>query len=163
MFNINNWKEPILKKDLRRVILYGLLFALLGGILGGALDFLFDYISVRISLSLVVLAILIGYRVSRSYNYYHILYPTLIIPFMIIGIFISYFTYFIFLVGFQNIFQTLGSGSFWYGFLILPASELVYGIQIASSKDIVLGVVNILIYILAFVSCFILANRNRNN
>lgn len=163
MFSKTNWQEPIYKKDLRNVILNGVVFAILAGILGGAFDFLFAYINVRLSIGLVIISILVGYRVNKSYFNFHILYPVLTIPFMILGLFISHFTYSLFLNGMGNFFYILADGNFYFSFLISPASELVFGIQYASTKDIMLGIVNILIYILAFVSCYLLAKGKRNN
>ncbi len=163
MFNINNWKEPILKNDIKFVLLNGILFSLLGGILGGSLDFLFSYINVRLTFSLIILTLFIGYRVSRSYSSFHILYPTLTIPFMIFGMFISHFTYLVILYGIQNIGFVLTSSNLYLGFLLSPVSELIYGIQANIAYDIVLGIVNIIIHIIAFVSCYLLAKRYRSS
>ncbi len=163
MFSKTNWQEPIYKKDLQNVIINGVLFGILAGILGGALDFLFAYIDVKLSIGLVIISLMVGYRVNKSYFNFHILYPVLIIPFMILGLFISHFTYSLFLNGFHNFFNVLGDGNFYLSFLISPVSELIFGIRYGSTKDIILGIVNILIYILAFVSCYLLAKGRRNN
>ena len=163
MFNINNWKEPIIKRDLKYVILNGLLFSILGGILGGSLDFLFSYINVNISFSLIILSIFIGYRISKSYSYFHILYPVLTIPFMILGIFISYFTEITIVYGIQNFIYVITNGSIYLGFLMSPIAELKVGIELGSASNIIFGIVNILIYILAFVCSYMLAKRNRTS
>ena len=152
-----------MKSDLKNVILNGVIVSILAGILAGAFDFLFDYINVKLSIGLVILSIMIGYRVNKAYFNFHILYPVLTIPFMIFGLFISHFTFSLFASGIGNFFYLLGNGYFYLSFLMSPVSELIYGIQQGIAQDIIFGVVNILIYILAFVSCYLLAKGKREN
>jgi len=162
MFNKENWKEPILKNDLKHVLIYGIVFSILAGILGGAFDFLFVYINVRLSISLIILSLIIGYMVHRSYSMFHILYPVLTIPFMILGLFISHFTMCVFINGIENFFKLFAVGDFYLDFIKSPVSELIIGIQYGIAKDIILGIVNILIYIIAFVACYFTAKGRGN-
>lgn len=161
MFNSNNWREPIFKNDLKNVILNGIVFAILGGILAGALDYLFDYINVEIHFGLVILTLVIGYRVYKSYFNYHILYPVLTIPFMIFGLFISFFTYWLCIFGIGNFFYILANGSFYLSFLKSPVSTLIYGIQYGDAGNIIMGIVNVLIYIVGFYACYVMAKGRR--
>ncbi|MBR6071738.1 MAG: hypothetical protein IKP77_02755 [Acholeplasmatales bacterium] len=161
MFNSNNWREPIFKNDLKNVILNGIVFAILGGILAGALDYLFDYINVSIHFGLIVLTILIGYRVYKAYFNFHILYPVLTIPFMILGLFIAFFTYWLCIFGIGNFFNILIDGEFYLSFIKSPVSTLITGIQIGNTGNIILGIVNILVYIIGFWACYVTAKGRR--
>lgn len=162
MFKKSNWNEPIFKNDLKNVLLNGILFAILGGILAGALDYLFDYINFRLSIGLVILTLMIGYRVYKAYFNFHILYPVLTIPFMILGLFIAFFTYWLCIFGFSEFFSILGDGQFYLSFLKSPFASLINGINQGDGGYIFLGIINILIYIIGFYVCYITAKGRRN-
>ena len=151
---------PYLKNELKNVIINGLLFALLGGILAGSLDFLFNYINAPISVGLVLLSLLIGYRIKKTYNSYHILYPTLTILFMIVGLFVAYFTMNIFLHGIGNFFNILGDGYFYLSFIESPISLFILGIKQGNGWNITFGVVNAIIYVVAFYVCYNIAKSS---
>jgi hypothetical protein len=94
---INQFKEPIYKDDLKRVLMYCSLNAVLFGILAGALQF-FANITIGIGFSLLVyfIAYMIGRELRDRVFTYHILYSVLGIVFFLVGyVFynISYLTF----------------------------------------------------------------------
>ena len=161
MFKKEEWKAPFLKRDLKNVILFGILFAILGGILGGALDYLFYYIDFSIKIGLVIVSLMVGYMVYRAYNSYHILFPVLTIPFMILGLFVAHFTSSLINSGFSQFFNILGSGDFYLNFLVSPFSLLILGIKGGSAGNIIFGIINIVIYILAFYACYSIVSSKK--
>ncbi len=161
MFKKEEWQKPVNKKDLRNVIIFGIIFAILGGILGGALDYLFYYIDFSIKIGLVIISLMVGYMVYRAYNSYHILFPVLTIPFMILGLFVSHFTSSLINSGFNQFFNILGVGDFYLNFLVSPFSLLILGFKTGSAGNIIFGIINIIIYVLAFYSCYMIASSKK--
>ncbi len=158
MFKKEKWQEPMLKNDVKNVIISGILFAILGGILGGSLDYLFkNVIGFPITFGLIIISLLIGYGVYRAYGSFHILYPTLTILFMILGIFVAFFTLHLCINGISSFFTILGTGEFYLNFIKLPFSTFIVGIKYGNAGDIFMGIVNMVIYVLAFFGCYLIA------
>lgn len=124
MFKKYNWQQPIYKNDVINVIINGLLAAILGGILGGLIDFLLGKINFPLSISLILISYFVGTRVRKGYFNYHILYPTLAILFLLIGLFFNTFTYYMMYFNFITAIHMLGSTNF-YLQILSPISYIV--------------------------------------
>jgi hypothetical protein len=102
---INQFKEPIYKDDLKRVLINAFLSSLLIGILSGALNNLLYTTS---GFSLIIITCLIGYfvavRIKSNYFTYHILYPTLSVIFTLLGLIIQNYTEIGLRIGFDGTF-----------------------------------------------------------
>ena len=154
MFKKNNWKMPIYKDDLLGVLFNGLLSSVLSGILAGLLDFLFgEILNFPLTIGLILMCYMIGYRMKRGYYTYHILYPVLSILFMIIALFFSQFSYYVCIFG-LNAFALLGQGSFYLNFILNPIYYLYICFKSFSFMYLLLGILNIIIHIYAFVICY---------
>ena len=83
---INQFKEPIYKDDLKRVLLYCGLSSVLFGALAGALQFLaFTTIGIGFSIVIYMIAFMIGKELRDKVFTYHILYSVLGVAFFFIG------------------------------------------------------------------------------
>lgn len=162
MFKINNWKEPIYKNDLINVIVNGLIAAILGGILAGLLDYLFDMINLRISFGLIIITYVIGSRMRKGYYSYHILYPVLSILFMILSLFVCDVTYMCMIYSSVSIIPIiLTDVDFYINFLLSPIYYLYVCFNSFDILYLILGLLNIVIYIWAFRYCYKLV-KGRN-
>ena len=96
---INQFKEPIYKDDLKRVIIYCSLNAILFGVLAGALQFFANItIGIEFSLLIYLIAYMIGRELRDGVFTYHILYSVLGVVFFLIGYLfykVSYLTFII--------------------------------------------------------------------
>ena len=104
---INQFKEPIYKDDLKRVLLYCFLNTLLFSILAGAIQY-FANITLgflEFSILIYMIAYMIGKELKDKVFTYHILYSVLGVVFFIVGYFIYHFT--IILFSFKNLSVTL--------------------------------------------------------
>ena len=87
---INQFKEPIYKDDLKRVLLYCTISALLFGTLAGALQYLaMTALQITTSIVIYLIAYMIGKELRDRVFTYHILYSVLGVLFFFLG----YFTY----------------------------------------------------------------------
>lgn len=155
MFKLNNWKEKIYLDDLKSIIINGLLAAILGGVLAGLVDFLFVRIlSVGISFGLLILFYFITGRMKKSYYNYHILYPVLSLVFMVIGLIFSEFSYYFCYFQSLHTFKLLISGSFYLDVLLSPVYNLIVFFKTFDILALVYGIINLLVYIYAFVICY---------
>lgn len=162
MFKINNWKEPIYKNDLINVIVNGLIAAILGGILAGLLDYLFDMINLRISFGLIIITYVIGSRMRKGYYSYHILYPLLSILFMILSLFVCDVTYMCMIYSSVSIIPIiLTDVDYYINFLLSPIYYLYVCFNSFDILYLILGLLNIVIYIWAFRYCYKLV-KGRN-
>ena len=91
---LNQFKEPIYKDDLKRVLLYCGISALLFGALAGALQYL-AIITLGITTYIVIylIAYMIGKELRDRVFTYHILYSILGILFFFVGYLIYYVSY----------------------------------------------------------------------
>ena len=154
MFKLYNWKEPLFKKDLIAVIINGLIFGILGGILAGVLDYLMLMINFSISFGLIILTYMIGIKVRKSFYSYHILYPVLGLAFLVLGLFISYATFYF--VAFKfDAFIFFIDPFFYLNFLLKPANGIInFFTNGYNPLSLSLGILNVIIYIWAFVFCY---------
>ncbi len=154
MFKKYNWKQPIYKDDLINVLINGFLCAILGGLLAGCIDFLFGLISFPISFGLVIICYMIGLRMRKAYMSYHILYPTLSILFMIIALIFSRFAQYLCIFQSFSVFKALISLDFYLSILMAPVYNIILYIKNFEIYNLIIGIINIIIYIYAFVFCF---------
>lgn len=161
MFKKNNWLEPIYKNDLISVLLNGLFSAILGGILAGVVDFLFNMINISISIGLIIICYMIGSRMKKGYDNYHILYPVLSILFMIIALIFSDFAFYFCLVPELKTFSFFINWDFYLNVLIGPIYYLILMFNKFDFVFLVYGILNLVIYIYAFIICYrIVKGRN---
>ena len=161
MFNKYAWKQPIFKSDLFPVLLNGLIFCILGGILGGLIDYLAQLIGLSISFGLIILCYFIGKKVNQGYHSYHILYPTLTILFMIIGIIFSEFTYLLCYIKSFEVFKNFISLKFIINIITSPITSVIKSILVFNLLNTLLYAFNLIMYILAFVYAYRFA-KGRN-
>ena len=83
---INQFKEPIYKDDLKRVLIYGSISAVLFGVLAGALQY-FAVISLgtMFSIAIYLIAYMVGKELRDRVFTYHILYSVLGVLFFFVG------------------------------------------------------------------------------
>lgn len=160
MFNIDNWHKRIYKDDLVYVLINAFAVVLLGGIIAGSIDYLFSLIKVNISFGLIIITLILGIRIRKSYYNFHILYPVLSIPFMILAIFISTLTEWVYLFGIQNFCNILLDPAFYLNFVEQPVYYIVKAFNPFDGLVLVLGIVDTLIYIWSFYFCYRLAKGN---
>lgn len=151
MFQKSNWKEPIYKSDLRKVLLYGLLTAILVGILGGALDYSLSLVSFNLSIGLLLLSISIGIMIRRAYFNYHILYPVLSIPFLLVGLLFLHFTFYSFRLGFLG---AISQPNVYLWYVEMPVINLINGILGHDTLLLIYGVLDIIIFAFSFWYCY---------
>lgn len=161
MFKKNNWLEPIYKNDIIGVLLNGFFSAILGGILAGVVDFLFNMIDFPISLGLIIICYMIGSRMKRGYDSYHILYPVLSILFMIIALIFSDFAFYFCLMPELSTFKLFIDGDFYLAVI----TGIIYYILLSITQFefiyLVCGILNLVIYIYSFIICYrIVKGRN---
>lgn len=167
MFNKNNWRQPIYKKDVIIVIIFGLTAAILGGILTGLIDAtLADKFGIGISFSLLLNSLIIGFSVKKGYEEYHILYPVLALGFFVLALIISQFTFYIELYIILYKVHTWGSlfsdPNTYLNILLLPIKYLFVMIRDGFTVGYLLYLIlNILFYILAFIAVYRIAKGNR--
>ncbi len=155
MFKLYNWKEPLFKKDLIAVIINGLIFGILGGILSGVLDYLMLMINFSISFGLIILTYMIGIKVRKSFYSYHILYPVLGLAFLVLGLFISYATFYFVALRSLDAFLVFIDPFFYLNFLLEPVSGIInFFTNGYNPLSLILGVLNVIIYIWAFIFCY---------
>lgn len=96
---INQFKEPIYKDDLKRVLLYCSISAVLFGVLAGALQY-FANITMGLGFSIVIylIAYMIGRELRDRVFTYHILYSVLGVLFFILGYIIYNASFYAFIV-----------------------------------------------------------------
>ncbi len=152
MFQKSNWKEPIYKSDLRKVLLYGLLTAILVGILGGELDYALYLVNFNISIGLILLAIAVGIMIRRAYFNYHILYPVLSIPFLLVGLLFLHFTYYSFIFG--DVLFTISQPYVYLWYVEMPVLNLINGIKEPNTLYIIYGIFDIVIFAFSFWYCY---------
>lgn len=161
MFKKNNWLEPIYKNDVISVILNGLFSAILGGILAGVVDFLFNMINISISIGLIIICYMIGNRMKKGYDNYHILYPTLSIIFMIIALIFTDFAFYFCLIPELETFKLLISWDFYLNVIISPVYYLILMFSQFDISFLIFGILNLAIYIYSFIICYrIVKGRN---
>jgi len=155
MFKKYNWQQPIFKDDVISVILNGILSALLGGILAGLLDYLLGAVlGLPIVIGLFLFCYMIGSRMRKAYSSYHILYPTLSILFMIIGIIISDIAYIICATKGVGIWSILGSFNFYFNSLFGYVRNIIMYIKSLNIFPALIQFLNLGIMLYAFVLCF---------
>ena len=95
---INQFKEPIYKDDLKRVLIYCSISAVLFGVLAGALQY-FANITMGLGFSIVIymIAYMIGKELRDRVFTYHILYSVLGVIFFILGYLIYNVSFYAFL------------------------------------------------------------------
>lgn len=161
MFKKNNWLEPIYKNDVISVILNGLFSAILGGILAGVVDFLFNMINISISIGLIIICYMIGSRMKKGYDNYHILYPVLSIIFMIIALIFADFAFYFCLIPELETFKLLMSWNFYLNVIISPVYYLILMFSQFDISFLIFGILNLAIYIYSFIICYrIVKGRN---
>lgn len=151
VFSKYNWKQTIYKDDLKNVILNGLLVAILGGILAGLVDYAFQLLNLVISIGLLLLCYLIAFRVKKAYTSYHILYPVLAIVFLIIGLFFKQVSYYFCLMPDVKTFSLLIDGGFYLSFILSPFQYLISAFKSFNIYTLLIGIIDLIIYILAFI------------
>ena len=161
MFKLNNWKEHIYKDDLIAVLINGLVVAILSGIIAGGLDYLFSLANIRITFGLLIIAFCIGYRTKKAYYTFHILYPVLALVFMIFGLFISHITINVCILGIVPFFSYFFTPGFFLAFVQTPIINLIIYFQTFDIKNLLLGILDIVIVIWSFIFCYRLA-KGRN-
>lgn len=82
-------RQPMNRRDLLRVILYGLVSAIGGGLIFGLLQgLMIQHIKIKLLFLVIFMAILIGNNVNRARRHqYHIVYPILGVVFFVLGYF----------------------------------------------------------------------------
>lgn len=161
MFNKYAWKQPIFKSDLVPVLINGLIAAILGGILGGLVDYLSQLIGLNISFGLLILCYFIGNRVRKSYYSYHILYPTLTILFMILGLLFS--TIAVNFIAFRNIQVVLQlfKPMVLLNIIVAPIKIIISSIISFNILVLLMSLFNLAMYVIAFMYAYRLA-KGRN-
>lgn len=155
MFKKYNWQQPIFKDDVISVVINGILSALLGGILAGLLDYLLGaVIGLPIVIGLFLFCYMIGTRMKKAYSSYHILYPTLSILFMIIGILVSDIAYVVCATRGRGVWTILGSFDFYFNSLFGYIRNIFMYIMSLSILPALIQFLNLGIMIYAFVLCF---------
>jgi hypothetical protein len=161
MFNKYAWKQPIFKSDLLPVLGNGLLFAIVGGVLAGLLDYLCQLIGLNISFGLIIIAYFIGTKVRKAYYSYHILYPTLTILFMLVGLLFSDLAYLLCLFrSLSNLLNALNPISL-FNLIIGPIRAVINALISFNLLNLFLSTFNLVIYIFAFIYAYRLA-KGRN-
>ena len=160
MFDIDNWHKRIYKDDLSYVLINAVAVVILGGIIAGSIDYLFSLVNVNISFGLIIITLLLGFRMRKSYYNFHILYPVLSIPFMILAIFISTLTEWVYLLGIQNFNNILLDSQFYLNFIEQPVYYIVKAFNPFDGLVLALGIVDTLIYIWSFYFCYKLVKGN---
>lgn len=160
MFSKYNWKQPIYKNDCVNVIINGLIAAILGGILGGLLDYLLSMINFPLSFSLILISYFVGSRVRKGYFTFHILYPTLAVVFLFVGLLFQSLTEYMLIFG-GNIIMILSSISFYLS-VLEPILHFVRFFNSFSFIYLVYALLELIIYYLCIKYTFRLASGNRN-
>ncbi len=162
MFKRYNWKQPIYKNDLINVLINGLVAAILGGILAGLFDFLFNEIlNFPLSFGLILICYMIGLRMKKGYYSFHILYPVLSILFMILALVISEVAFLFCIYPTVSTLKFLIFGGFYLNVILGPVYYLIECIKSFNMFYLILGVINLTIYIFAFHICYkIVKGRN---
>lgn len=162
MFKLNNWKQKIYWDDLKSVLLNGLLFSIVGGALGGVIDCLLQMIGIPIGVGLIIICYLIGTKLSRAYYNYHILYPVLSIPFMIIGLLSSMFMQIgVITRSIEYVFYLMTMPETYLMYLLSPIYYLISCIKMFDLYALMWCIFNAIVYIYAFVTCYkIIKGRN---
>lgn len=161
MFNKYQWKQPIYKEDLKPVLLNGIVFSILGGILAGLADYLCSLIGLGISFGLIIISYFVGKKVRESYYSYHILYPTLTIVFMLIGLLFSNIA--INFIIFRNaavIISMLKPMSI-LNILISPVKLVIYSVLAFDFINLFISLFNLAMYTFAFIYAYRVA-KGRN-
>ena len=155
IFNKYFWREPIYRDDVKNYLLNGFLYAILAGVLAGALDTLFWMINFPLSFGLIIICFMLGSRLSKSYYTYHILYPTLTIPFMLIALLASdLMSTCLIYRNLSDIIRVLGSGEFYLNVFFWPITNLISLIKHFDLVNLLFLILDICIYGWAFVYCF---------
>lgn len=84
---INEFKEPILKQELKRFILEGLLLVFVLAFILGAMEFLVQFTRFQVLglFSFLIYLVILRKRLHEKFSYYHILYSLLAVVFLILG------------------------------------------------------------------------------
>lgn len=161
MFNKNSWKEPIYKNDLINVILNGLIAGIFGGLLAGAIDYLFIMLNSYITFGLVILAYLVGWRISKGYYSFHVLYPIISIACLTLGLAFSFAMELLLSVqfNFQAFFQFLGTYVL-SGFYMPFANPFIFIIN-GNIISFLLSVISLACYVIAYIICYKVASKGR--
>ncbi len=160
MFNIDNWHKRIYKDDLSYVLINAIAVVLLGGIIAGSIDYLFSLINVNISFGLIIITLLLGLRMRKSYYNFHILYPVLSILFMILAIFIQTLTEWVYILGIQNFNKILLDSQFYLNFIQKPVYYLIKSFEPFDGLKLFVGILDLAIYIWSFIFCYRLVKGN---
>lgn len=161
MFNKFQWKQTIYKDDFLPVIGNGLLFAVIGGILAGLLDYLCQILGISISFGLIIISYFVGSRVNRSYYSYHILYPTLTIVFMLIGLLFSDLAYLLCMFRSLEVFLNIIKPMFLLNIVISPVTNVISSLLSLNILDLAISVFNLIMYAFAFIYAYRVA-KGRN-
>ncbi len=123
---------------------------LLGGILGGLLDYLAVQLNIPISFGMIIIMILVIWRIKKSFSNYHIWYSILAVVFLLIGLLFCIFAYYaIFMIVELKeyaIYKLFTMSSFWLNYVHYPINTLLRGIKEASPLEIILGILDVIIY-----------------
>ncbi|MBQ3253846.1 MAG: hypothetical protein IJA65_04745, partial [Acholeplasmatales bacterium] len=119
-------------------------------------------IDLRISFGLIIITYVIGSRMREGYYSYHILYPVLSILFMILSLFVCDVTYMCMIYSSVSIIPIiLTDVDFYINFLLSPIYYLYVCFNSFDILYLILGLLNIVIYIWAFRYCYKLV-KGRN-
>lgn len=163
MFKKYNWKQPLYKDDIINVVLNGLVSAILGGILAGMLNFLGEKLKLNfaINFGLIIICYMVGIRMRKGYYNYHILYPVLSIAFMLLALVFSEFAFMFCIFPDAMTFGLLLKGSFYLNVIISPIYYILLCIKNFHILYLILGILNLIIYVFAFHFCYRLV-KGRN-
>lgn len=162
MFKKYNWKQPLYKNDVINVVLNGFIAAILGGILAGMLDFLFgEILNFPISFGLIIICYMVGIRMKRGYYSYHILYPVLSLAFMLLALVFSQLAFMFCVFPQVSTFGLLLKGSFYLNVILSPVYYILICFKNFQILYLILGILNLVIYIFAFRFCYRLV-KGRN-
>jgi hypothetical protein len=161
---INEWKREKYKGDLKTVIIFGLTAGILGGILAGLIDAtLTNVFGLGISFSLLLCSLFVGFSVRKGYENYHVLYPTLALVFFIVSLFFSQLSYYVGLVGIQQIGTVLSDPNFYINIITVPTKFLFIILDDKVKVEYVFYLIlNILFFGLSFYAVFRIAKGNRS-
>ncbi len=145
------FREPLVKKELKKFLLEGFLGAIVFGSMLGTVDYFFNVFNMNFLsfFTFLIFYIFITRRLYRSFHFYHIIYSVLAVFFVILG------DYFI-SVSHQVIFLLLETGKilplvfsplFQFRFLFYWPPDVVH---------IIVNILNIIIYLLI---CFLTYNH----
>lgn len=145
------WKEHIYKDDLKSVLINGFLIAIFVGILGGVCDYAMGLINFSISISFILLYYFMSTRLKKAYFTYHILYPVLSLVFLTLGFMIADFTYLFIGIRDLSAFYLFTSPYYYFYFITKPISNIILFFNSGNSLDLILGIINLVIVIWAYV------------